>query len=358
MSQLQESSNLRRLPLLKGSHRISTSTLPELVQETFHALGYHTVEQVLSVLQLFGHELDERLGLPVSQIIAEQFAGIAPPQAPFAVRSARYRHGARLRQPAQAILPAALPPPPATAAALPSANPGDADVNLIPEMQAIRDQAYRGTCVGFASVACLEHALFKSRRDQIALSEQFAYWNDKQHDGISNQPGTFLEYAMPLLQTDGTCLDNTWPYVRNDIAGNEGQDPPPAGAATEALSYRATAVNMLDCADISQIKAELDQGRCVAVAVAYFRDSWETDEIRNSGRVTLPFPGTVTHEGHAVCLVGYQDLPDDAPNGYGRFLLRNSWNGYWAVAGEFGVGYGSMPYSYLTTYGHEAYSLE
>jgi C1A family cysteine protease len=44
--------------------------------------------------------------------------------------------------------------------------------------------------------------------------------------------------------------------------------------------------------------------------------------------------------------------------GGGRFIFRNSWGLDFAKSSiRFGAGYGSIPYSYVTTYGKEAYSI-
>jgi C1A family cysteine protease len=283
-------------------------------------------------------------------------------------QAATYTFGARLKQPVKAVMPqvnlaAAAYVPTERRAALPKAAAFGSvpDVNLEPEMPAVRDQAYRGTCVAHAAVADFEHYLISNgdaERDTIDLSEQFLYWNCKKNDGEPSQEGTMLSVAMPLLVTDGCCLETTWPYNPKPIQGNEGQAPPPVNAAQDAAGRKAPGARSITPQAIPEIKDELAAGRCVAISVVVYDYCWTTPEIRNSGNITMPFPDDISNEGHAICLVGYEDLEGEPELGGGRFILRNSWDSYWGVNCEFGTGYGTMPYAYLTTYGMEAYSIQ
>jgi len=160
------------------------------------------------------------------------------------------------------------------------------------------------------------------------------------------------------LFTDGCCLEQTWPYNPVPTPANIGQCPPPAGAADEAARFRIPGPNALDPKSVAGIKAELVRGRCVAIAVPFYDSVWLADEIRRSGDIGLPVPGDTADGGHAVCLVGYEDLLDEPEIGGGRFIVRNSWNGQWGTACPYGVGYGTIPYAYVTTYGREAYSIQ
>ena len=87
--------------------------------------------------------------------------------------------------------------------------------NFASDFLPIKDQGERGACVSFASVAALEQYHFTKTNAKTPFSEQFMYWNCKQHDGNPNAEGTCLGIAFPLLKNDGCCLATTWPYVKN-----------------------------------------------------------------------------------------------------------------------------------------------
>ena len=355
-----------------GDARLDDAPIAQQYKDKLKKLGYITLEQVISVSEMapVRARLSEYLGQDVTQVLAQVPKRVIAPQLSFLAKTAKYKFGARLKQPVTAVLPrtdlpAAQHVPFAKTAMAPPASPlgSQPEVNLggpAGQMPPVRDQAYRGTCVAHAAVACFEQYLIargQATPNSIDLSEQFLYWDCKSHDGSPNQEGTYLAIAVPLLFNDGCCLESVWPYNPNPIPGNEGQGPPPAAAAADAASRKSPGAKQLSPSSVQDIKDELAQGRCVAVSVAVYDYCWMTDQIRSTGNVTMPFPGDVTSEGHAICLVGYEDLDGEPDLGGGHFILRNSWNGYWGVNCEFGIGYGTLPYAYLTTYGSEAYSI-
>jgi hypothetical protein len=359
-----------RAELPPGEHsRIADAPIEDVYKEKLKILGYLTVEQVLSVAETASlrSRLNEYLGADVSVVLAEVPVQDFAPQLSLEAYTADYTFGARLREEAvTAVIPttdlsAARHVPRFRAASLGLTPPGGPlGTGFGGPGGPIRDQAYRGTCVAHAAVAAMEHYLIthgQGNRDTLDLSEQFVYWNSKSHDGIPNDPGTFLSVAMPLLFSDGCCLEEIWPYNPNPILGNEGQGPPPPGARPNAATRRVPGVRPLTASAIAELKDELGEARYVAVSVAAFDYCWTTPATRSSGNVIMPFPGDVTRAGHAVCLVDYEDLEGEPELGGGRFILRNSWNGYWGVNSPYSTGYGTIPYAYLTTYGKEAYSI-
>lgn len=370
MSSLAGSTTKRRRRAIRsGETPLDTADIPPAYRVALKRLGLGSVERFLSVAGKAGPLLSNYLGTSVGPL-TERLSERMPPRAPLAPMEP-VGLGAILTEPVNAVLPAidlasaAFDPTPIAGAAgfpmlaqtFPGAVPS-ADVNLIPDMQPIRNQARRGTCVAHACVAAMEH-FYKAQRSQaLDLSEQFLFCLCKQNDGYPQSDGTFVRVAMPLLFSDGCCLENTWPYNPVPAPGNIGQCPPPEGAAQEAGQYRIPGPNALDAKSVSGIKGELARGRCVAIAVPFYESVWLADEIRRSGDIGLPVPGDAANGGHAVCLVGYEDLLDEPEIGGGRFIVRNSWNAQWGMECLFGVGYGTIPYAYITTYGREAYSIQ
>ena len=229
---------------------------------------------------------------------------------------------------------------------------------MIAQMPPVRDQGDRGTCVAHACLAVLEH-YFGLQNKYQDMSEQFLYWNCKQTDGEPNAYGTWIGVAMPLLQRDGCCLESTWPYNPKVIAGNEGQGPPPAGAVAEALLFRVTTIHQIGATSIIDIKSELAHNCCVAFSVPVYNSWYLNDEVQRTGEIVNPIPNEGEVGGHAMCFVGYEDIPEEPDLGGGKFYLRNSWNSYWATESVLGsAGYGTIPYSYIARFGEEAYSIE
>jgi C1A family cysteine protease len=64
-------------------------------------------------------------------------------------------------------------------------------------------------------------------------------------------------------------------------------------------------------------------------------ESFESQQVAQSGVLSMPAAGETIVGGHAVLAVGY----DDSKN---AFIIRNSWGDGWGLAGYF-----YMPYAYL-----------
>jgi C1A family cysteine protease len=63
--------------------------------------------------------------------------------------------------------------------------------------------------------------------------------------------------------------------------------------------------------------------------------SFESQEVAQTGIVSMPQKGEQLLGGHAVLCVGYR-------NDVKRFIVRNSWSDSWGIKGYF-----EMPYEYL-----------
>ena len=316
------------------------------------SLGYRNTDQLVAAYQVAGDLLATYL-----KVDGGRLRGLVDsiPQRP---RS----RGIELRPPRVFSLGVRLASIPRSRRALTmspvSAVPLPPQMNMIPQMPPVRDQGARGTCVAHACVAVLEQYLGLQNKYQD-MSEQFLYWNCKQADGEPNDEGTWIGVAVPLLQRDGCCLESTWGYNPTPVAGNEGQGPPPANAAAEAMGFRVMTTHQLTATSIIDIKAELAGKRCVAFSIPVY-DSWyRNDEVQRTGEIVNPIPNEPEVGGHAMCFVGYEDIPDQPDLGGGKFYLRNSWNGDWATEPVLGTkGYGTIPYSYIARFATEAYSIQ
>jgi C1A family cysteine protease len=322
---------------------------PYLVR--LRSLGYRTTDQVVGSAQVAGDLLSAYLKIDRQALISlvAKIPQRPKPRGMQAIPARKRALGVRLERvprPRRALMMSAE-----------AATPLPPKVSLMAEMQPVRDQAERGTCVAHASTAAAEH-YWRSQQKVLDLSRQFLYWDCKQHDGDPNAEGTWIGVAMPLLQSEGCCLETTWPYVPTPVPGNESQDPPPAGAVTDAANYKIPAFYQLSPTSILDIKSELARGRCVAFSIPVFNSWFQNDEVTRTGEIVNPIPNEQDVGGHAMCFVGYEDVADEPDLGGGKFYLRNSWDAYWATESVLGTpGYGTIPYSYIARFGSEAYSI-
>jgi hypothetical protein len=310
-------------------------------------LGYSTVEQLLGAAQNAGPELQRYLGTDVNLLLASipVAAPTEDPEELARIANAEYPLGVAIEH----VPPMDEAPMIAAFEELP------ASVNLVAKMPPIQDQKQRGTCVAFATLGVFEH----SRGSQEDFSEQFLYAKCKELDDIPNVDGTYLGVAFPkALAIYGCCLETTWPYNPVKNPANIGQGPAGGPAVEEAQTYLPSATWALAPTSIYDIKSELAQGRCVAFSIPVFNSWYKNPAVQLSGDIIMPLPGELRNGGHAMCLVGYEDLPDNPEIGGGRFFLRNSWDGNWGIHSAVNaLGYGTIPYAYIARFYVEAYVL-
>lgn len=327
---------------------------------------YHRLKNYEPEVRAFAHYLDVpqsaiRKFLEARESDSRSRALVAsPPRIPVA-RGVNMKGVARAtRAPVKTRAPEAPPTFPATARTpdLP------AKVDLKRSVTAVKDQAFRGTCVAHAACAVLESALIRKRTGtkRLNLSEQYLYWACKRIDDAPREEGTLIEYAMQVLRRGvttkriqvgpGVCLEKAWRYVSVADPDNESQGPPPP-RALEPPRYSIVKAHELKAGSIKSLKSELADGRCVGLSV-YTYHFWTDGYVWREGVISLPF-GIKPDGAHAICLVGYQDKDDTHGDGY--FIFKNSWGPKWG-AGRRDPGYGSLPYRYVLTEAIEAWSVE
>jgi hypothetical protein len=330
----------RPIKQLTGKGKFTTESVRKLV-----SLGYTTIEEVGSAASVSSEAANNFLGFNVGNAIE----ALSPTPVLYEMLGAEAK---KLPPFSLGVLLDKIPAPPAELklkteafafAAVPPVLP--ASVSLIPQCPPIRDQQNRGTCVAFSTLSAYE----KKTED---FSEQFIYALCKQRDGSPNTSGTWLAVAFPIVRDVGVCRENTWPYVGNPIPGNEGQNPPPPAASAAAPQFKRSFLQ-LSPTGVTAIKTALAAGKVVSFSIPVFNSWYQNPQVRLSGNIVMPFPNEPIAGGHAMAFVGYAD--DAAAPGGGRFLIRNSWDSYWATQSTTGVGYGTIPYAYIANFGKEAY---
>jgi Papain family cysteine protease len=204
----------------------------------------------------------------------------------------------------------------------------------------VRNQGQRGTCVAFGTTACVEHLQSATEGPNPDYSEQFLYWAIKDHSADPNRSadGTWLRFARDMLQSDGICRENLWPYTTTVINPVSGPGPS-ANARADAANHKLTAGTYISKPSGAAVLVLqlLQHGRPVAISLPVFSDptvpngpiNWATSVGWAYGRVLNPPPKSVVTGGHCVCVTGF--VPDPAePNG-GYFIVRNSWDTQWAT---------------------------
>jgi len=204
-----------------------------------------------------------------------------------------------------------------------------AAVDLRPTCSPVEDQKALGSCTANALVGALE---FLERKDGVSftnLSRLFVYYNERVIErSVSSDSGAQLRDGIKTLAKQGVCSEKKWPYTIARF-----KNKPTQTCYTEASMHKITSYQRVQTLD--------DMRACLAAGFPFVfgftvYESFESNQVAQTGVVPMPSPSEGVLGGHAVVAVGYNDADK-------RFIVRNSWGKKWAQKG-----YCTMPYAYLS----------
>ena len=201
-------------------------------------------------------------------------------------------------------------------------------VDLRPACSPVENQGSLGSCTANALAGALE---FLERKDEVSfvdVSRLFIYYGERviEHT-VKSDSGAMLRDGIKTLVKQGVCSEKKWPYVVSKFSVKPG-----AACYKEALQHQVTSYHRIVTLD--EMRSCLAEGFPFVFGFTVY-ESFESQQVAQSGVLHTPLPGERSLGGHAVLGVGY----DDATK---RFIVRNSWGAGWGRLGYF-----TMPYNYL-----------
>lgn len=125
----------------------------------------------------------------------------------------------------------------------------------------------------------------------------------------------------------GVCPEKNWPYDISKFAAK-----PKHSCYDDALKHKITSYYRLQIID--EMRTCLADGYPFVFGFSVY-ESFESQQVTQTGIVPMPQPNEKQLGGHAVVAVGYDDNQK-------RFIVRNSWGPNWGMNGYF-----TIPYDYL-----------
>ncbi|MBT8225571.1 MAG: C1 family peptidase [Dactylosporangium sp.] len=200
----------------------------------------------------------------------------------------------------------------------------------------VYSQGALGSCTANAIAAAFEYHQIRQKLINFMPSRLFVYYNERVMSGtVDYDSGAMIRDGIKTVAQQGVCPETSWPYDISRYA-----EMPPQHCYQEGLRSRAIAYQRIT-RSLKQLKGCIAQGLPIIFGFQVY-ESFEGDEVAETGMLPLPGSGEHPLGGHAVLAVGYDDAA-------GRFLVRNSWGGAWGMGGYF-----TMPYGYLTEHGLSA----
>ncbi|HUL04464.1 MAG TPA: C1 family peptidase [Gemmatimonadales bacterium] len=192
----------------------------------------------------------------------------------------------------------------------------------------VENQGPLGSCTGNAIAGAVE---FLERKDQVRfvnVSRLFIYYNERAIEHTTkSDAGAMIRDGIKTAVKQGVCSERKWPYVVSKFTVK-----PSAACYKEAADHQVTSYQRI--LTVEEMRACLAQGFPFVFGFTVY-ESFESQQVAQTGVLQLPQPGERVVGGHAVLAVGYNDSER-------RFIVRNSWGGTWGMKGYF-----TMPYDYL-----------
>lgn len=206
-------------------------------------------------------------------------------------------------------------------------------VDLRPTCPAVYDQGALGSCTANAIAGqCHFDMIRQKKKNNWIPSRLFIYYNERMmEDSIPYDAGANLRDGIKSLNTWGFAPEHMWAYDISKFA-----EQPPVNVYTQALRER---VKLKDYGAVSQdlvsMKTAIASSYPIVIGFTVY-ESFESQEVAQTGIVPMPGAGEQILGGHAVLIVGYDDSKS-------MFIVRNSWGSSWGQQGYF-----MMPYAYFT----------
>lgn len=199
------------------------------------------------------------------------------------------------------------------------------------------DQGELGSCTGNAIAAAVQFARQKARKKPDFIpSRLFIYYNERVMEGtVDEDSGAQIRDGIKSVAKVGVCPEESHPKQPYDwryVIGKFTQKPPEA-CYTFAKDHQIVSYRRLTHS-LTSMRACLASGYPFVFGFTVY-DSFESQQVAQTGIVPLPESTENVLGGHAVLAMGYDDQVQ-------RFLVRNSWGTDWGQKGYF-----EMPYAYL-----------
>lgn len=203
--------------------------------------------------------------------------------------------------------------------------PDEVDLRTTKLLPSIWDQGQLGSCVPHGIGAAYSYDLAKQGQgDDFNPSRLFIYFNGRTLENtVSYDSGLTITDGAKALNKWGAPPDEDWPY---DIS--QFTTTPPAQAFADGLNRQSVKYARVS-QTVSEMQACLAAGFPIVIGFTVY-ESFESNEVAQTGDVPMPGKNEGVLGGHCVVVVGYTTRA-----GQPVWICRNSWGEDWGDGGHF-----------------------
>jgi C1A family cysteine protease len=193
------------------------------------------------------------------------------------------------------------------------------NMNGVNYVTPIKNQGSCGSCWAFATTAGLESQVLMTQQVSLNLSEQIVL----SCSGAGSCNGGYPSSASTFIQNTGVPGENYFPYTGSNTACSS------ALTGWQNYTQKITSYKSVS-ASVSAIETALATYGPLVTTFSVYNDFYYY-----KGGVYQLTPGATYEGGHAVLIVGYDDV-----NQY--FIVKNSWGTGWGESGFFKIGFSEL----------------
>lgn len=217
-------------------------------------------------------------------------------------------------------------------AVMPSKSVLPESVDLLPTLPPIVDQGQIGSCTGNGWARAFGQAQIKALqagglsaevygKHFNPVSRLFIYWFERFIEGdVNGDNGAQVRDGAKALAKYGVCRETAWHYNDANMLPK-----PSKSAMAEASRHKITNYYNVK-QDANHIKTALASNLVVVFGFTVY-ESFESDQVAETGMVPMPNGSEQVLGGHCVALTGYDSKK-------GLYTADNSWGTDWGAKGR------------------------
>ena len=194
----------------------------------------------------------------------------------------------------------------------------------------ILNQGSLGSCVANGFSGMIDSLLKSNKKISISPSRLFTYYNCRVLiNTVKKDSGAYVRDSIKSGVNLGMVSETLYPYIIPKF-----KNKPPVNVYKEALKIKVTEYRRVNNLVLTELKSAICQGYPIIFGMDVY-GSFESEEVKRTGIVSLPAPKEDLLGGHCMLIVGYTK---------DNFIVKNSWGTEWGDKG-----YCYIPFEYLTS---------